>query len=348
MTTSAPNGARSSPFVTVAPQSPVGPDKVRVNVHVSAASSRPNLRFVVVSLLPTMGLVAFLAALAWSQTTSGPPTLEGLWTAAGTLGLGPLTGLVLLAFLVALLTHPFQISLVRLLEGYWSAAPGLARVGVAFHHRHRDRLETTLEEDPQTEEEARRWQRAARRLALYPREDRLLPTRLGNVMRASEDEVDERYGLDAVMVWPLLYPHVPAELARALAVTRNQLDMYVRLCITGLAAALASAATFLEDGIWLSVPVAAALLAWIAYLAAIRVAMMYGQGIRVAFALHRFDMLRGMHVPLPGTRAEELELNEQLCEFIQSGRPLYGDDSFHRYDHASAASLETSRSPQLT
>jgi hypothetical protein len=61
----------------------------------------------------------------------------------------------------------------------------------------------------------------------YPNKDRLLPTALGNILRAGEDITTDRYGLDAVVVWPRLYPLLPKELKSILNDLRNQLDFSI-------------------------------------------------------------------------------------------------------------------------
>jgi hypothetical protein len=309
------------------------PVEMRLQASTGPTPRRHNLRFVTVSLFPTALLSLFGLALVASGASRGAPDLDRLWAAIGRMDGARLISLGLLIFVAAVLTHPFQAQLLKLFEGYWTGLPGLVRIGVAPHLRRHRHLEATLEGEPRTPDERRHWQQAARRLEFYPDEDRLLPTRLGNVLRAAEDHAGQRYGLDTVTVWPWLYPHVAGPLAQALAETRTQLDMHVRLCAMLLLAALVSMVTLLGDGAWLAVPAAAAALAWVAYQAAIRTAVMYGRGIHVAFDLYRFEMLLGMHLPLPGTLEEELEFNEQLCRFLESGLPLFDNDAQHRYEH---------------
>jgi hypothetical protein len=53
----------------------------------------------------------------------------------------------------------------------------------------------------------------------------------------------------------------------------------------------------------------------------------------VAFDLHRFDMLRGLHLPLPDAAKEE-ESNTALSEFFQKRTWVkYVDTSKYRYAH---------------
>jgi hypothetical protein len=49
----------------------------------------------------------------------------------------------------------------------------------------------------------------------YPSEGyRIMPTSLGNVIRAAEDEAGNTYGLDTVITWPILYEVLPDKIKK--------------------------------------------------------------------------------------------------------------------------------------
>ena len=176
--------------------------------------------------------------------------------------------------------------------------------------------------------------RAAKlQLSMYPEQDQLLPTRLGNVLRAAEDQAGQRYNLDTVIVWPRLLPHITGPLAQRLTQTRSQLDAFVRLSVTLLAATVVATAMLLTDGPWLAIPVITVLLARISYKAAVYTAAKYGQGIHVAFDTHRFDMLRALHYPLPPTLQAEMAFNRKFVRFLDDGERIAGSEREHRYEH---------------
>jgi hypothetical protein len=76
-------------------------------------------------------------------------------------------------------------------------------------------------------------------LSYYPDEGRLLPTRLGNTLRAAEDEAGMRYGLPTVVTMPRLYPYLSERFAAVYVNRRNQLDAVVCYCaILALAATI--------------------------------------------------------------------------------------------------------------
>jgi hypothetical protein len=179
----------------------------------------------------------------------------------------------------------------------------LQDIGVEFHRRRLDVLRA-IDEGNAPVVSTLRQEAAAEGLRLYPLDpDRLLPTRLGNVLRSGEDRAGQRYGLQTVTMWPLLYPSVSPSLTEALDGLRDQLDVAVRLCVVLLIAAAVSGAMLITDGWWLAVPAAAILLAWLAYRSAIRTAAAYGEAMGWAFDLHRFDMLNALHLPLPPNMA---------------------------------------------
>jgi hypothetical protein len=196
------------------------------------------------------------------------------------------------------------------------------------------RLERVADQEAETPRAIARQEAAAEGLRLYPLDpDRLLPTRLGNVLRSGEDRAGQRYGLQTVTMWPLLYPSVSPSLTEALDGLRDQLDVAVRLCVVLLIAAAVSGAMLITDGWWLAVPAAAILLAWLAYRSAIRTAAAYGEAMGWAFDLHRFDMLTALHLPLPPNMAQEEEFNQQLSDFFTTGEPIGGDPTTHTYQH---------------
>jgi hypothetical protein len=220
------------------------------------------------------------------------------------------------------------------LEGYWDdVAFGrlLAIIGIAVHRRRLTRLRRLSFGPAETTHERWRQERALRRLASYPAAERLLPTRLGNTLRAAEDEAGQRYGLATVTMWPRLYPYLSDRLTQMVDDARNQLDLTVRLCVVLGIAALISTALLAAHGWWLTVPAVTAALSWVAYRAAVRAAASYGQTLRQAFDLHRFDMLRGLHYPLPADPVQELAFNRQLSQYFQEG-PDNEEPAF-AYDH---------------
>jgi hypothetical protein len=315
-------------------------------------------RFNLVGLLPTTALVLLVIGLVVSGLPSDEPDPGKIFDAIGELNGAQIAAGLLFILLLSLILYPFQLSLVQLLEGYWESSSIGAAFGTIGAELQRRRLEeimelaiqeesnlpdirASLEQESQSEFDAeleRRRTLAREQFSTYPSAERLLPTRLGNVLRAAEDEAGQRYGLDTVTMMPRLYPFLSERLADGLGELRDQLDVAARLCVTLLLATMISALLLLprllQHGWWLALPVATAVLAWVAYKAAIQVAIAYGRLIYVAFDLHRFDMLRGLHLPLPDA-ANEQEFNTSISEFFQKRTWVkYVDFAEYGYDHS--------------
>jgi hypothetical protein len=101
------------------------------------------LRFNLVSLLPTTTLALFVLALFASGVPEHAPSIHRLLTNVDQLSAKQIAAVSVLVLLVALIFHPLQLSLVRLLEGYWGPSTlgsSLSAIGVELHRRRRERL----------------------------------------------------------------------------------------------------------------------------------------------------------------------------------------------------------------
>ena len=132
------------------------------------------------------------------------------------------------------------------------------------------------------------------------------------------------------MIWPALYA-VLGDRARAIVDDqRMQLDVAARLAATLALTAVVAAVLLGRYPPWaLGVPVGLLVLAWLAYRAAISAAVAYGDGLRLAFDLHRFDLLRSLHLRLPADSDAELAANRELSAFLLLDKPLHV-----HFDHA--------------
>jgi hypothetical protein len=279
-------------------------------------------RFALVGLLPTAVLALFVLALLWSGAPGDAPDLDRILEQARELDAWS-GGLLFLALLVAaIVAQPLQLALVRWLEGYWPrrlAARGRARF---------DRRVATLEaataprRAPPTADELEAMTEAASRLRLLPPRGYVMPTRLGNALRAAEMRAGEPYGLDAIVAWPRLYPLLSDPVRALVDGQRDALDVNARFCAAFGAAAVIAAALLAPHGWWLLVPAACLVLAWLAYRSAVVAAIAYGEGIRTAVDLHRLTLLEAFHLPLPATLEEEKALNGKLSRFLLQGVPL--------------------------
>ncbi|WP_143196387.1 hypothetical protein [Streptomyces sp. CB03578] len=265
-------------------------------------------------LLPVLAFGAGIGALlatdvGWSDVDDWWKSMTGLRQVL-VCG-GAVAALLIFGWLVEI-AMPVAI---RTYEGYWRGwlAP-LAWLGEKVQIWRRNRLEIKVGSIP---ERAEWWYRSARLLPiectesarvftrLYrefppaPRlpdheDDPLLPTRLGNAMRAAERYPNDRYGLDGVFFWPRLYGLLPDPLLTSIGTARANLE---RMVVISSLSALFSlvAAVFALRGlpteVWAPCLGGAVLLSLLAYKAAVSAAIGYGELIRSAFDTHRRELL---------------------------------------------------------
>ncbi|MCK2217392.1 hypothetical protein MF672_026910 [Actinomadura sp. ATCC 31491] len=319
-------------------------------------------RLLSVNLLPT----ALSALAVWIFTVSGSFTGRSHWQALIPTALKADAGTVLLfvvgVVLVSVILEPFQIRLVRMLEGYWSnwtPSARLANVMIARHQQRVQRLRETVRlplaprEDVrsplQVRMAARRRysrqvaarQRAQDRLARYPfvEDDNLLPTALGNALRSGERKAGERYGLDTIHSWPRILPQASPQLAGMANSARDALDANASLCLHFFFVGVLSLIALVDEPLTLWVPAGAFALSVVAYSGAIAAAVAYARILCVVYDLHRFDMVKGLHYKQPESWQEEKILYDSLNTFFRRAEVTYesrrdiGGQVGQPYDH---------------
>jgi hypothetical protein len=292
-------------------------------VRLATLSKELGLRLKAASLLPAGVLALVVLGLLVSGAPGRSPDLVRLIETAASLtpgeGLVILLGLVVYFVIVSVALEPLQVSLVRILEGYWGAGR-LARILSSFASalmaRRLDRLTSIVYGEISPDDEASQEFADARLHQFFPEKERLLPTTLGNAIRAVEDRAGRRYGLDTAAVWPLLYPLLPQRFTAVLDGQRDQIDIAARFCVAFIVATGISFAFLITHTPWLLFPAFTMLLAWLSYRAAIIAALSYGVTFESAFALYRFELRKALHLQLPATTTQEKEWNERLSRFL--------------------------------
>jgi hypothetical protein len=270
-------------------------------------------RFVLTIVLPSLAFWGGLALFA--AQGAGWGTASHWWTArtgfeqallAGT----AVAGLPIFSFIAAgLLTF-----LTRLWEGYWPGSTDsrlapyryAARLAAWRVKRHTDRWRSLdLDKDRDY----------MRRFYQFPvRQADVLPTRLGNVLRAAEDYPgdDERYGMDAVFYWPRLYLVLPAETRSLVDSHRSGLDRMMLLASLTVPFPIASLIISAVAGIswiaWAVSVVIAVVVGVLAYEGAVNAAVAFGDVIRSCFDNYRRTLLEQFGLPLPASLEDERKL----------------------------------------
>ncbi|MGW1713776.1 hypothetical protein [Streptomyces sp. NPDC002156] len=274
-------------------------------------------RFLLHSFLPSLAFCTATIALLAGSPPGVTQTIRTWQALSPTARAGAVLTLLALAGVLAGILSGFRRATCRFFGGHWTgpAAAYAARHGVAWHQR-RSRL---LHQAPAFRDAA---------LISYPpptRPEEIQPTRLGNILRSAEQYPQLRYSMDAVLAWPRLYQVLPDRLTLNLAAARADLDAALGLSVLCILFGGVGAAEMLwEQGPWtwfLAFWWGGAFAAYVSYRSALTAAQVYAQHVRVAFDLHRGDLIRQLGDELPSSIAEERDYWYRLSQFWHRGIP---------------------------
>lgn len=282
-------------------------------------------RILAVSFLPTAGGACYLLALVLAGTPRHSLSAARLWRNASSLSLTEVAILLVATLAVGIVFGSVQLLVVRGLSG--DLPPPLSTVGRRYQRWRRRRLASKImlsRESLIGEEAVRDAGLAAARLqSRFPGSDHVVrATALGNVLAAIHDHAGRVYGYDPVVAWPHLYPVLSTQVKTLVDDRRDLLDAASRTCATWLVVGFAAAFLVPFGGDWfLSVGIAAGV-ATMSYYTAVAAAVAYGESVTVAFAVHRFDLLNALHLPLPADEDSERMANEALSRHWRQGTPV--------------------------
>ncbi|MFF2363919.1 hypothetical protein ACFVU0_14585 [Streptomyces sp. NPDC058122] len=286
------------------------------------ADLTPRLKFV--NILPTVVFLMVTGALWLSGAPAHAPTLTVLIENAKHASWPAALGLTSAALVTGLLLQPLELASIRFLEGYWrTSGPlrGLGERGRWIQQRRKDRL-VWLNEQLGRSAHKELVEHVPRELAAFPDKQQVLPTALGNRLRAAEEKAGAVYSLDATLTWPRLYFVLPPDVLRFVSQSRNELDTAVRLCLSFALTSLASAVLLLRHPVWLALPACLALLCALAYRTAVHAAQAYGVTFTSVIDVYRLRLLKEMSVRMPADSDEELGINDNLRLLWEREGPL--------------------------
>jgi len=256
----------------------------------------------------------------------GPANLPAAWKRLSALPVATQSAVLIGALLVlagsSRLMEALRVPLLRLLEGYWPwplsyLAVGVVAVRQKWVLRQRRRWSALMlkrEEGALTWQERRELARLEAWRGSTPRDlEDLMPTRLGDILRAAETRPRQRYGLDAVLLWPRLWLLLPDHVREDLAAARAGLDRMVVAWGWGL---LFAVWTLVWPWAW------ALALAWmgVAYALAVQAAQPFADLLVATFDTHRWLLYEALRWPLPAQSGEpEIAAGEALTRYIQRG-----------------------------
>lgn len=291
-----------------------------------AFSGRLATRFLVVTVLPSavlLGYIGFLiAAGAPTRPLHPPQALHALEHPTP----NAITAAVLLLLAVSVASHPLQIPLIHLLEGYWWGVPfgsKLAKLGTARFEREHAALQGIVEDIEASGaddwESRNRVRHASSRLNWLPlsKED-LLPTALGNTLWRGENVAGNRYCLSMDVALPRLAPLLDPKVLAELSDLRNQLDAAARFCLAAAVATVASIGLLLRDGPWLFMAVGTYCLSWVCYQSAIAAARRFSGSLSAAVDLYHLNLYDALSLERPSNLKEERKRNAVLSKLFRS------------------------------
>jgi hypothetical protein len=169
----------------------------------------------------------------------------------------------------------------------------------------------------------------------YPADSEdLLPTRLGNIIRAAERHSFERYRADLILIWPRLAQVMPSQNVGDVEDARATLEflLVVALWCTAFAWLNLGILAAAQAPAWLLVLcfVGGLALGYGAYLSALRAAAEYAEQLRASVDLYRLDLLQRLKMSAPSTIDEEQRAWTKARDLI--GRGLTDPNSTWPYE----------------
>lgn len=235
--------------------------------------------------------------------------------------IGLLIFALLLVTLSSFVMQRFDFGMLRLLEGYWPDwfsgwRDRCIRQWAKRRQMAKKQRQGLLKRQKYatlTSREQNQLDRLEIQRQHFPRNaQKLMPTRLGNILRAAEEAPLLRYGLDPVLCWPHLWLILPAQTRSDVSTARSDLNTAVRILLWGL---LFTVWTFWA---WWALPVGI-LTALIAYGWTLNAATIYADLLAATFAIHRFALYKALNWPLPTNQTEEKKLATQLNTYLARG-----------------------------
>lgn len=158
------------------------------------------------------------------------------------------------------------------------------------------------------------------------------PTRLGNHTRTAETYSFLRYNLDAAVIWPRLREALPEKFAGRLGEAKTNMDLMLVLTTLALIFGIVWGGIFLivrdaslEVHKWVAAPITflgSIAIARVAYLNAAESALSYGELLKTAFDLYRWEALQALHLALPTDLESEKKLWGEISSLLYRNYPL--------------------------
>lgn len=300
----------------------------------SGAASSIGRYFNVVSSMPALLFVTYMVALARSGAWSASDINFDRIFAQDPLATAAL--IALLTFLTAVSLHPLSFLLIRIYEGYWGTSgfwADLATLRILHHKRLIDFLNSqhAHQKAPREPDEAGAVRarfygmETQRRLAGYPAEHELLPTRLGNAMRRHERRAGRAYGLEAPEAVPRISLVADPRHLDYVQDQRLSLELTLRVSFLSTIAAIATVVAMFSHGVWVLLALFPYCVAWLSYRGAVVTAGNYGHSLEMLVDMNRFRLYERMRLPIPSSTDKEQIQNKKLSRLLRQEPDVYLD-----------------------
>ncbi|MGK7873389.1 MAG: hypothetical protein AB4426_08765 [Xenococcaceae cyanobacterium] len=272
----------------------------------------------------TLFTPAFLFWTGGLLAIFGPKKFQSALTQFSSSSQNPLPVIVIALLVVTIsasIIQRFEFTVLQLLEGYWPC--WLRPLQQCFVRRQQNQFKQLNQRwqkllnkgmDKLVPEERADFIRLDVQLMHYPGQaDQLMPTRLGNLLRASELRPQEKYGLDAIICWPRLWLLLPESVQKDLTEARSELNTAARVWLWSILFLV-----WTIRGAWWP-PLVTLLVGLFAYRWMLDAAGIYADLLEATFDLHRFKLYESLHWPFPANPAEERKCGAQLTAYLWRG-----------------------------
>lgn len=303
----------------------------------SAVSKQFTKSLVLGTFLPTaVFVIVSLVLLDWLSPRALP-----LFKPLEALGTGwRITVILLVTLVLSGLLYNLNIPILRLYEGYpWRNG----WIGKKLIKRHQIRLDALkarrqafrrvirekVSEESITRFEAWRTIVGLQVSNRYATQSSLvLPTHLGNVLRSFETYPDRQYGMSSITLWPRLVAKIDKSYAAAIDEAKSSFDFMLNSSVLSGALALTLLVVGLFQpvspnlGVWLLEILVLMILWQLFYRGSIGRAAAWGDTVKGAFDLYRWDLLKQLgYGRVPATVADERALWSTISRHLIYGYP---------------------------
>lgn len=272
------------------------------------------------SIFSPGGVFFLIGLLAWVNKHGWQPIEDFIQTAAT----GELFGVLFLAILLLLAAKTFGIQMaqpfLRFLSGDWPSFLHKFRSRkIAFHIDRRRQIKNRwsflahqretgvlINTDEYTDLD--------RKLSHeYPVQTaHFMPTRIGNIILASEEYSNYRYGLEINLIWPHLWLVMSDQTRQELNARRRELNNRVEMLLWSLFLFVWAMWAWWIVLVWIVAIVSV-------YFSLFEVINIYGQLLRAAIDIHRHDVYKALSWKIPNNLLEEKEAGLAICQFLRRG-----------------------------